>query len=292
MITIQNDNFQAIIDEVGAQLTHLVDRKAQRDLIWNNDLWPKHAPVLFPAIGRSNEDAYLIDGVKHEMPQHGFVSDLRFDVTDQAVDHVTLSTQGNTETQAYYPFKFELAITFTVVDDGLHLNFQVTDQDTQELSYSLGSHPAFNVPFVDGETFDDYQLVLDPKPGELNQFEIVKTPNPYRSGKKLPVTQKDGVIDLNYAMFDAGLIILDDGDLNSITLRSKKNDHTISLDLTDFDYVTLWTKEGAKAPFLCLEPFNGLPDVSGDLRELATKEGNHHLAAGQQETMQYTIHVH
>ncbi|QMU08491.1 aldose 1-epimerase family protein [Levilactobacillus suantsaii] len=292
MITIQNDNFQAIIDEVGAQLTHLVDRKAQRDLIWNNDLWPKHAPVLFPAIGRSNEDAYLIDGVKHEMPQHGFVSDLRFDVTDQAVDHVTLSTQGNTETQAYYPFKFELAITFTVVDDGLHLNFQVTNQDTQKLSYSLGSHPAFNVPFVDGETFDDYQLVLDPKPGELNQFEIVKTPNPYRSGKKLPVTQKDGVIDLNYAMFDAGLIILDDGDLNSITLRSKKNDHTISLDLTDFDYVTLWTKEGAKAPFLCLEPFNGLPDVSGDLRELATKEGNHHLAAGQQETMQYTIHVH
>lgn len=292
MITIQNDNFQAIIDEVGAQLTHLVDRKAQRDLIWNNDLWPKHAPVLFPAIGRSNEDAYLIDGVKHEMPQHGFVSDLRFDVTDQAVDHVTLSTQGNTETQAYYPFKFELAITFTVVDDGLHLNFQVTNQDTQKLSYSLGSHPAFNVPFVDGETFDDYQLVLDPKPGELNQFEIVKTPNPYRSGKKLPVTQKDGVIDLNYAMFDAGLIILDDGDLNSITLRSKKNDHTISLDLTDFDYVTLWTKEGAKAPFLCLEPFNGLPDVSGDLRELATKESNHHLAAGQQETMQYTIHVH
>lgn len=291
MITIQNDQFRAIINEVGAELTHLVDRTTDRDLIWNNDLWPKHAPVLFPAIGRSNDDAYLINGQRHEMPQHGFVSGLRFDVKDQAVDHVTLSTKGNAETQQYYPFKYELDITFTVVADGLHLSFTVDNQDTQDLSYSLGSHPAFNVPFEDGETFDDYELVLDPKPAKLAQFEIVKTPNPYRSGKQLPVAQTDGVIALNYQMFDAGLIILDDSALKSITLRSKKNAHTIKLDLTDFDYVTLWTKEGAKAPFLCLEPFNGLPDVSGDLRELATKEANHHLAAGQQETMQYTIHV-
>jgi Aldose 1-epimerase. len=48
MITIQNDKFQAIINEVGAELTHLVDLKTQRDLIWNNDLWPKARPGLVP----------------------------------------------------------------------------------------------------------------------------------------------------------------------------------------------------------------------------------------------------
>ncbi|MCF7522899.1 hypothetical protein L3X07_05075 [Levilactobacillus brevis] len=92
-------------------------------------------------------------------------------------------------------------------------------------------------------------------------------------------------------MFDAGLIILKAPNLAHLTLRSTKSKHSISLNLDDFDYVTLWTKEGAQAPFLCLEPFNGLPDVAGDLRELATKEGNHHVVMGQSETMAYTITV-
>lgn len=291
MVTIQNDRFTATINEVGAELTHLVDQASHRDLIWNNDLWPKHAPVLFPAIGRSNEDSYLIDGQRYEMPQHGFVSGETFTIVDQTPTAVTLSLKANAATRVYYPFDFELQVTFTLVATGLNLSFSVQNHGQQDLSYSLGSHPAFNVPFGAGEAFTDYELVLDPAPTDLQQFEIVKTPNPYRSGKELPVTTDKGVIKLNYPMFDAGLIILKAPNLAHLTLRSTKSKHSISLNLDDFDYVTLWTKEGAQAPFLCLEPFNGLPDVAGDLRELATKEGNHHVAVGQSETMAYTITV-
>ncbi|ABJ63310.1 aldose 1-epimerase family protein [Levilactobacillus brevis] len=291
MVTIQNDRFTATINEVGAELTHLVDQASHRDLIWNNDLWPKHAPVLFPAIGRSNEDSYLIDGQRYEMPQHGFVSGETFMIVDQTPTAVTLSLTANAATRVYYPFYFELQVTFTLVATGLNLTFSVQNHGQQDLSYSLGSHPAFNVPFEAGEAFTDYELVLDPAPTDLQQFEIVKTPNPYRSGKELPVTTDKGVIKLNYPMFDAGLIILKAPNLAHLTLQSTKSKHSISLNLDDFDYVTLWTKEGAQAPFLCLEPFNGLPDVAGDLRELATKEGNHHVAVGQSETMAYTITV-
>lgn len=291
MVTIQNDRFTATINEVGAELTHLVDQASHRDLIWNNDLWPKHAPVLFPAIGRSNEDSYLIDGQRYEMPQHGFVSGETFMIVDQTPTAVTLSLTANAATRVYYPFDFELQVTFTLVATGLNLSFSVRNHGQQDLSYSLGSHPAFNVPFEAGEAFTDYELVLDPAPTDLQQFEIVKTPNPYRSGKELPVTTDKGVIKLNYPMFDAGLIILKAPNLAHLTLQSTKSKHSISLNLDDFDYVTLWTKEGAQAPFLCLEPFNGLPDVAGDLRELATKEGNHHVAVGQSETMAYTITV-
>ena len=291
MVTIQNDRFTATINEVGAELTHLVDQASHRDLIWNNDLWPKHAPVLFPAIGRSNEDSYLIDGQRYEMPQHGFVSGETFMIVDQTPTAVTLSLTANAATRVYYPFDFELQVTFTLVATGLNLTFSVQNHGQQDLSYSLGSHPAFNVPFEAGEAFTDYELVLDPAPTDLQQFEIVKTPNPYRSGKELPVTTDKGVIKLNYPMFDAGLIILKAPNLAHLTLQSTKSKHSISLNLDDFAYVTLWTKEGAQAPFLCLEPFNGLPDVAGDLRELATKEGNHHVAVGQSETMAYTITV-
>ena len=64
------------------------------------------------------------------------------------------------------------------------------------------------------------------------------------------------------------------------------------LDVSDFDHVTLWTKEEANAPFLCIEPFNGLPDVYGDLVELGQKEGNHHLNAGEAKTYQCNINLH
>lgn len=291
MITLQTSQFEAQINETGAELTHLIDRKTNRDLIWNNPIWPKHAPVLFPAIGRSNEDAYLLDGKRYEMPQHGFASELTFVPSHQEENRVTLTAANTVETAKEYPFDFQLAITFQLVADGLRLSFTVTNEGKRELSYSLGSHPAFNVPFIPGETFDDYEIVLNPKPTTLTKFEIVKTPNPYRSGKELPVDQQDGILALNYDMFEDGLVILNDSNLTSVTLRSKKSPHEIRLDLNDFDYLTLWTKEGAHAPFLCLEPFNGLPDVAGDLRDLTRKEANHHVSGGQTETMAYTIHV-
>ena len=57
MQTIKSSCFTAEIDEHGAQLTHLYHNEDHFDYIWNNPLWEKHAPILFPAIGRSNNDA-------------------------------------------------------------------------------------------------------------------------------------------------------------------------------------------------------------------------------------------
>lgn len=51
MQVLENDKFKVEIDELGAQLTHLYNKKENFDYIWNGKLWPKHAPVLFPAIG-------------------------------------------------------------------------------------------------------------------------------------------------------------------------------------------------------------------------------------------------
>lgn len=60
MQVIENDKFKAAIDEHGAQLTHLYNKDDDFDYIWNNDpVWPKHCPVLFPAIGRSEKDKYF-----------------------------------------------------------------------------------------------------------------------------------------------------------------------------------------------------------------------------------------
>lgn len=290
MQTIESDQFKAVIDGHGAQLTHLINKSGDFDYIWNNDLWPKHAPVLFPAIGRSENDAYQFDGHTYEMPQHGFVSEEDFTVEKNDGRKLVLSLTDNSTTQKYYPFHFKLTITFTLAAQGLNFHFSVANLDNQELSFSLGSHPAFNVPINGEGEFSDYQLEFAPSDLELQQFEIVKTPAPFRNGKVIPLSAANkSNISLNYDMFAAGLVIVANDGITSVKLSSLKTQHSIELSLTDFRYVCLWTKEGSNAPFLCIEPFQGLPDISGQQSELLTKEANVTLAAGKTRQFEYQI---
>lgn len=292
MQTIENSKFKAEIDEHGAQLTHLYNKEdGNFDYIWNNmPVWPKHAPVLFPAIGRSEKDKYFYNGQEYEMPQHGFVADEDFEVEANDGDKLVLSLVDNDTTRKYYPFSFKLTITFTLSDAGLNFHFDVANTDDKEFSFSLGSHPAFNVP-IDGEgSFEDYDLDFEPAGLDLKQFEIVMTPHPYRDGKVIKLANSEGShIDLNHEMFKNGLIIIENEGVKGVTLSSPKTKHSVHLNLEDFRYFCTWTKEDSDQPFLCLEPFAGLPDIAGKEVELMDKEANTKLAAGVTKSFEYTI---
>lgn len=289
MEQLKNDNFLVEIDRHGAAINHIYNLQEHFDYMWNNDVWSKHAPVLFPAIGRSNNDAYLYKDKKYEMPQHGFVSEYDFDVIKKNETELSLQLSDNKKTFALYPFHFTLNINFSLGKDGLKLSFNIKNDDTKSLSFSLGSHPAFNLPINGEGKFEDYRLQFSPEPQELKQFEIVKKPNPYRSGNIKKIAEFNGELPLNYHMFDDGLIIIENDGINKVKVLSSKTKHSIELDLHDFRYLTLWTKEGANASFLCLEPFNGLPDVYGDLKDIMHKEGNTVLQEAKSKSYSYKI---
>jgi galactose mutarotase-like enzyme len=291
MEQLQNDDLLVEIDRHGAQINHIYNRNDHFDYIWNGDIWPKHAPVLFPAIGRSNEDAYLYEGKRYDMPQHGFASEYDFDVVLSTNTKLILRLDANDETKKIYPFDFSLTIEFTLLEDGLRLCFTVENKGKKTLSYSIGSHPAFNLP-IDGEgSFEDYTLRFSPAQRTLRQFEIVKTPNPYRDGKIRDVDGFDGALPLRYRHFDDGLIIIENEGIDEVELSSAKTSHSIGLRLSEFRYLTLWTKEGADAPFLCIEPFNGLPDIVGEPVAIMEKEGNILLDPGETKSSSYDIRL-
>lgn len=290
MQVIENSQFKAEINEHGAELTHLINKAGNFDYIWNNSLWPKHAPVLFPAIGRSVEDAYRYNNQTFTMPQHGFAGDQDFIVVEKSPEKISLALTDNPITRKMYPFHFKLIVSFTLTHDGLQLAFKVDNLDNKELSFSLGSHPAFNVPINSEGDFTDYQLQFSPTNLNLKQFEIVKVPAPYRNGKIIPLDIADkGKIALNYEIFAAGLVIIENDGISKVKLSSKTSDHSIEISLTDFRYVCLWTKEGANAPFLCIEPFQGLPDIKGQQSDLLSKAANVVLKPQQSKLLQYQI---
>ncbi len=290
MLTIKNDRLSVEIDEAGAQITHVIAKNGNFDYIWNGPQWARHAPILFPAIGRSNQDHYRLDGQTYEMPQHGFARDYPLTVVDKGDDRVSLTLMQNDETLAKFPFHFELMVTYRLEEEKLHVKFLVKNNSDREMPYALGLHPGFNVPLNGDElNFDDYQLTFSPEVTQLQQFEI--DPVPFRTGQVIDVSGSvQGTLPLTHARFDDGLIIIENQGLTSVTLSSPKSTHHISVSLEDFPYVALWTLEHQEAGFICLEPFAGLPDVKADEpTDWRHKEGNEHLEAGHDKAYQTTI---
>lgn len=291
MITIENNDYQVNIDEKGSQLINIFNKKTNSEYIWNGQEWPKHAPMLFPAIGRSNADSYLIDGQSFKMPQHGFAADEEFDVVQKSDNEVIFELKSSVATKTMYPFDFSLKIKYQLLSSGLSISYKVTNLGSKTMPFALGSHPAFNLPF-DGENdnFEDYYLEISGNKDKLQVYEIVMTPFPYRTGKIhfVPTTSKHQ-IKLSREFFAEGLRIIANKDVTEVKLISSKSKRNISLKLKDFQNVCLWTKEDQPLPFLCIEPFNGLPDVIGEPIDWMKKDGNLFLKPAQSKLMQYEM---
>ena len=55
--TLENDRLAITIDDHGAELSRIFDKKNNRDVLWEADpkFWKRHAPILFPNVGRHYE---------------------------------------------------------------------------------------------------------------------------------------------------------------------------------------------------------------------------------------------
>ena len=72
MITLENGILTAKVNPWGAELTSLKLDGMER--IWEGDpaIWGRHAPTLFPLVGRLIGQQYELDGEMISAPMHGF----------------------------------------------------------------------------------------------------------------------------------------------------------------------------------------------------------------------------
>ncbi|WP_125571913.1 aldose 1-epimerase family protein [Lacticaseibacillus songhuajiangensis] len=289
MITIENQQFSATINPEGAELTTLTRKSDGRQYIWNDTegkYWGRHAPILFPAIGKSNDDKYVLDGKTYGMHQHGFARDYEFDTVDKDRDYrVTLIQHATAETKAMYPFDYTLSVTYTLSDNGLHVEYKVENGSDVDMPFAFGSHPGFALE----QPLENYTVTLDDAETPLTKFGI--GPVPFRNGEVEAFTESEGnTVPLSHELLDDGLIIINAPAASKATLASKDGSYSISLSLADFPYLTLWSPEKKNAPFVCVEPFKGLPDQKADQpTDWREKQGNNVVAAGKDMRFGYEL---
>ncbi|WP_125980064.1 aldose 1-epimerase family protein [Loigolactobacillus iwatensis] len=294
MIVLENSELQVEISEKGAEIQRIIQKQANFNYIWsdnNQGIWKRHAPILFPFIGKSNQDQYRINQQTFPMSQHGFGRDQTFIAQQTNDTAATFTFTANESTKKAYPFAFSLKILYTLKENQLQVKFEVINQDTKSMSFALGVHPGFNVPLNGEGSFEDYSLKLNPATISLKQWEI--GPAPFRTGNIIPFTAatENNVIPLTHKLLDDGLIILENKEITQVTLQSNKTSHSVSLSTGDFPYLAMWSPEKKQAPFLCIEPFAGLPDKYGDITELFAKQGNMLLDAGKTKKLAYQLEL-
>ena len=92
MHVLENDVLKITVADRGAELTSVRDKENGCERIWTGEpaIWNRHAPILFPFVGKVKGGRYRTGGKEYPMPtQHGFARDMRFACTEEAPDRIT-----------------------------------------------------------------------------------------------------------------------------------------------------------------------------------------------------------
>lgn len=283
--TLFNDKISVTIKADGAELCSLKNGQGL-ELLWQaGPAWPRHAPILFPIVGRLKNDQLRYRGKLYSMTQHGFARDRKFDWSERTPTHCTLVLTDDAETRLHFPFAFRLAVTYAVADAELEVKFEITNTGDEELPASIGAHPAFNWPLLAGLAKDAYALSFSEAEGEpirrLKDGLLRSEPEP------TPIQGK--ILALSEQLFTDDAIILDRPASTSVRYAA---DRSSGLDVSwqGFRELGIWSKPGG-APFLCIEPWYGFASPSNFDGEFADKPGLMHIAPTRTRILRYRIRV-
>lgn len=289
MINLKNDALNVVINEHGAELTSVKDAETHLEYMWqaNPDFWNRHAPVLFPIVGRLHDDTYAYDGQNYHMTQHGFARDQDFQVAAQTDTSVTFTLTDNTDTHQVYPFSFKLDIMFSLQGRSLSVEYRVTNPASKALYFAIGGHPGFNLPLGDKQgTFSDYTVAVSP----AQTYPSLQLDGPFSDTEHPTTLNFEKPMALKHSLFanDAKILKLQQQP-TTLTVTSDLNEHGVALTLQNADYVGIWSPSPKQAPFVCLEPWWGIADSVNADGQLQHKFGIHELHPQEMFNADYAI---
>ncbi len=284
---LKNEELTAIFSAHGAELISV--RRGGCEYIWQGDptYWKGKAPMLFPICGRLYKGQYTYGGTVYELPNHGFMRNSEFLMTELCDDRICFMLEANAATRAVYPFAFRLTVTHLL--QGARILTQVTIANTGKngiLPAAFGAHPGFNIPLDGNGAFEDYYLEF----GEVCSPDLIEQSDAgFLTGRRRAYPLIDGKrINLRHSLFDIDSTFLSRV-ADSITLKSDRTERRVTLSYPDMPYLGIWHAPRTDAPYLCIEPWCGLPAFDGEVDDLAHKHDMFRILPGSEKTVAFSI---
>lgn len=265
IISISNGSLTASIDTMGAQLMSL--QKGKSEYLWQGDAnwWPRRAPILFPIVGVLKDGKAKSAEGTVTLARHGLARLNQFNVVEKSDSTVTLQLKSTEETRKSYPYDFELRLIFSLSDDTLTQTYEVTNTGNAVLPFTLGAHPAFNIPIpeVEATSLDQYRLLFTRSWTSYGPSITDEGLCDYATPQKLVVNSD--TLPLSWELIDREkTITLEDVPDRRITLAANAETvseaHGIQIDFEGFDYLGIWSAAPG-CPFVALEPWCGIADT-------------------------------
>ncbi len=263
MVILKNNALICELNELGAEIRSL--KLDGKNLMWSGDaaIWSGVAPLLFPICGGLKDDKFIYDGKEYTLNKHGYARTTEFTVENKTESSVTFLHTSNQSTLKVFPFNYELRVIYDLSENGIKVTYKVTNTDNKTIYFSIGSHEAYATP----EGIEDYDIIF-PEKETLNSYIL--------DGNLLethtqPIIKNSNVLPLYDKYFILDALVFKDLKSKSATIRNRKTGRFVKVDFPNKPYLLLWHKH--LAPYICLEPWAGIPDPQETDYDITKKEG-------------------
>lgn len=277
MPVIENEYLKVNIRSQGAELTSVYNKQTGTEHLWQADpkIWGWHAPNLFPVVGGLINNQLLVDGKTYPMQRHGFIRPTELKLVEGTKAHALFSLPYSEHTLSAYPYKFSYQIIYDLIDNALRVTYKVINLDQQAIYFSVGGHPAFNVPFNGQGSYQDYYLEFE-TPETLHTHML--SADGFFTGETRPVALDGNKLHLNHDLFKDDALVFKNLKSRMVTIKSTTHDQALSVEFPHFNYLGIWAKPGAD--FVCIEPWLGCADTADQPKDIKQKEAIQKLEYG------------
>ena len=281
---LENERLRVSVADAGAELIGVYDKARGAERIWTADpaVWNRHAPILFPFVGKVVDGKYRVDGREYPMKtQHGFARDLAFACVEDTDDSVTHRLEDDAWTRERYPYPFRLTVRHRL-DAGepgrLIVEWTVENPGAETMYFSIGGHPGFMLPA--GVRKEDCGILF---PGAEALSYINASPAGFALPQRHALALEGGCARYQADIPDTW--IFEDGQVKRVGIATPDGEPWVMLSCEAFPMLAVWANP--KGPFICLEPWFGRTDDEGFTGMLAEKKGMQTLAAGERRDIAY-----
>lgn len=290
LVKLNYQDAQAVADTMGGELISYRDGSGT-EYLWNGEdrYWSGRSPHLFPIIGTLKGGKTCIQGKEYSLLKHGFARNGEFDIYDTGEHFITFVLRDSAETRQVYPFRFSFYVTHTLVPGGFTTSYKLVNEGEEELYFNIGGHVGVQCPVFKQEVFEDYEIVFDRPLTVRACFPPNDDPIIFEWYEELLVGED--TLSLSYDLFEKGPLIIDQIASHSLMLKNKHSGRGICFSYNGFPVLALWTFGRKKAPYLCLEPWHGLPAMAEEGPLFSEKPYIISLQPHAEKCLQYQVKI-
>ena len=279
IITLQNDHLTVDISTRGAEILSVRSARGT-EFIWEGDpaVWAGHAPIMFPICGGLKEDSYFLNGRQYQQQKHGYIRFEEFTPVRVSACEAVLAATHNEETLKTFPWQYTFTASFCLEGDGLAVTYAVENRDSSTMYFSVGGHEAYATP----EGVDAYEIAFE----KDEQLAVNSLHGNLLGHDRHPIASCR-VLPLNKEFFAVDALIFEELCSRAVTLRHKDGRRAVRVEFPGFDHLLLWQKYDA--PYLCVEPWTGMPDFIDSDNDITHKPYITALEAGKSYAVTHTI---